>query len=343
MPYIGNFPAESYSQVSYQDLTGGSGTSFTLDYPVGSAGEIEVYINNVRQEPTVAYTVSGTALTMTGSVSATDDFYVVFQGKNQQSIGIPEKQTDGTYLFPGNIDITGTVTSDGLTADASGTPASFNRTDGNAALLELKTSGSVRGYIGADATGSTVFYSGAAAERLRIDNSGNVDLTAGGGNIKMASGAGIDFSATSNATSPAITTSELFDDYEEGTWSPVLSGSSTAGTMTGNYSGRYTKIGRQVFIELRLNGVSLTGATGSVKFSGLPFTVSYGAQNSYSIASVTQMYGFNFTANARQSLYPASGQTVLYGLESNSGGNWSDWSITNSSSLYMNVNMFYIT
>lgn len=86
MPYLGNIPAEAYSQMSYQDLTGGSGTSFTLDYPVGSEGEIEVFVNNVRQEPTVAYTTAGTALTMTGTIAATDDFYVVFQGKTQQTI-----------------------------------------------------------------------------------------------------------------------------------------------------------------------------------------------------------------------------------------------------------------
>ena len=81
MPYLGNVPAEAYSQMSYQDLTGGSGTSFTLDYPVGNENEIEVFVNNVRQEPTVAYTTAGTALTMTGTIAATDDFYVVFQGK----------------------------------------------------------------------------------------------------------------------------------------------------------------------------------------------------------------------------------------------------------------------
>ena len=40
-----------------------------------------MYVNNVRQEPTVAYTVVGTSLTMTGSIAASDDFYVVFQGK----------------------------------------------------------------------------------------------------------------------------------------------------------------------------------------------------------------------------------------------------------------------
>jgi hypothetical protein len=86
MAYVGNKPAVAYSTVSYQDLTGGTGTGFTLDYPAGSAQDIEVFVNNVRQEPGVAYTVSNTSLTMTGSIVATDDFYVVFQSKAQQTL-----------------------------------------------------------------------------------------------------------------------------------------------------------------------------------------------------------------------------------------------------------------
>ena len=82
MPYLGNIPATQFAELKYQDFTGGTGTSFTLNDPVGSAQELEVFVNNVRQEPGVAYTVSGTALTMTGSIVATDDFYVVFQGKS---------------------------------------------------------------------------------------------------------------------------------------------------------------------------------------------------------------------------------------------------------------------
>ena len=140
MPYIGNVPAEAYSQVSYQDLTGGSGTSFTLDYPVGSAGEIEVFVNNVRQEPTVAYTVSGTSLTMTGSISATDDFYVVFQGKAQQTIGIPEKQTDGTYLFPDDITVNGdlTVDTNTLHVDSANNRVGVGTASPAAASLQIK-------------------------------------------------------------------------------------------------------------------------------------------------------------------------------------------------------------
>ena len=133
------------------------------------------------------------------------------------------------------------------------------------------------------------------------------------------------------------------DDYEEGTWTPTLSGNTTAGTMTGNTAGRYTKIGNQVFIEFRLDNVTLSGAAGTIKISGLPFTASYGTNNTYSIATVTQMYNFAFTTDARQSLYPTNGGTVLFGLESRNSNNWVDWSVTNTSNLYMNVNMFYIT
>jgi hypothetical protein len=111
MGYIGNPPVGTFSSVSYQDLTGGSGTGFTLDYPVGSANEVEVFVNNVRQEPGVAYTVSGTTLTMTGTIASTDDFYVVFQSKAQQTATHPSgnnlEAVDGT--FTGTVALSGNV------------------------------------------------------------------------------------------------------------------------------------------------------------------------------------------------------------------------------------------
>jgi len=144
MPYLGNVPAENYAQVSYQDLTGGSGTNFTLDYPVGSAGEIEVFVNNVRQEPTVAYTVNGTALTMTGSVAATDDFYIVFQGKAEKSGTIPEKQTDGTYVFPDDVTVSGNITSTGIDDNATSTAMTLD-SSGNVLVGKSSASTSVAG------------------------------------------------------------------------------------------------------------------------------------------------------------------------------------------------------
>ncbi len=96
MPYIGNQPADRFGSLAYQDLTGVTGSpvkrGFTLNQAVANEMEIEVFVNNVRQEPTVAYTVSGTALTMTGDVETTDDFYVVFQGK---AIGTTSSSSSG--------------------------------------------------------------------------------------------------------------------------------------------------------------------------------------------------------------------------------------------------------
>jgi len=90
MPYLGNPLAFAYSAVSYQDLTGVTGSpakrGFTLNNAVLNANEIEVFVNNVRQEPSVAYTAGGTTLTMTGDVETTDDFYVVFQGMAKQTV-----------------------------------------------------------------------------------------------------------------------------------------------------------------------------------------------------------------------------------------------------------------
>ncbi|MGB0467970.1 MAG: hypothetical protein ACPGF7_10660 [Pontibacterium sp.] len=90
MGYIGNQTSNSYSSLDKQTITGDGGASYTLTHAVANAQEIEVFVNNVRQEPGVAYTVSGTALTMTGNVASTDDFYVVFQGKALQTTVPPD-------------------------------------------------------------------------------------------------------------------------------------------------------------------------------------------------------------------------------------------------------------
>ena len=97
------------------------------------------------------------------------------------------------------------------------------------------------------------------------------DLRVNTGNLVIATpGKGIDFSATSEA---AGMTSELLDDYEEGTFTPTISGSSSAGS--GTYSvqeGRYTKVGNLVYVTAVMTWSAHTG-TGNMRLSGLPFTV----------------------------------------------------------------------
>ena len=89
MGYIGNQASSNFSSLAKQAITGNGGANYTLTTAVANANELEVFVNNVRQEPAVAYNVAGTALTMTGNVASTDDFYVVYQGKAVQTTTPP--------------------------------------------------------------------------------------------------------------------------------------------------------------------------------------------------------------------------------------------------------------
>ena len=64
-------------------------------------------------------------------------------------------------------------------------------------------------------------------------------------NVVMASTKGIDFSATANSI--GTMTSELLNDYEEGTWSPTPSGTNLTSIVS--VSARYTKVGRLVTVS----------------------------------------------------------------------------------------------
>jgi len=110
-------------------------------------------------------------------------------------------------------------------------------------------------------TGNTVL---SAAPTL----SGNVTLSTG--NLIVASGQGIDFSADPSA--PGMT-SELLDDYEEGTWTPV--DASGAGLVFTDNVGKYTKTGRCVVCTFAIRfPITLNGSANTI--TGLPFVVAAG-------------------------------------------------------------------
>jgi len=81
MPFLGQQPAEGYKALTKQTIAGSGATVYTLDYKVTSANDLEVFVNNVRQEPGVAYTASSDQITFTSALEVADDCYVVFQGR----------------------------------------------------------------------------------------------------------------------------------------------------------------------------------------------------------------------------------------------------------------------
>ena len=124
-------------------------------------------------------------------------------------------------------------------------------------------------------TDANLFYTDATNSRVgvgiitpaeKLDVVGNIKLT---GNVVVASGQGIDFSATAGTG-----TSELLADYEEGTWTPVLKfGGATTGITYTTQTGTYTKIGRMVCARATITLSSNGSASGGATVTGLPFTV----------------------------------------------------------------------
>jgi hypothetical protein len=118
-------------------------------------------------------------------------------------------------------------------------------------------------------------------ETAGVQSNGTVDLGQNSGrfkdaylsgNVIVASGQGIDFSATSGTG-----TSELLDDYEEGDWTPLIADASSGGNAgSGSVVGKYTKVGRQVTIIAVLNNIVTTGLTAGndLFLLGIPFTPS---------------------------------------------------------------------
>ncbi len=133
-------------------------------------------------------------------------------------------------------------------------------------------------------------------------NGGNVSV--GSGNLAFASGAGIDFSATAGTG-----TSELFDDYEEGTWTPVYDASTSSPTVTHDkQTGYYVKIGRMVFISLQLRTDSVSGGSGNLRISGLPYSA--GSGDGYPSA-LSVGYKADFVTNGPDFAHVNDGQTYL--------------------------------
>lgn len=118
-------------------------------------------------------------------------------------------------------------------------------------------------------SGATVKVAVSDLTTGRAINATQLTLTTG--NLIVSDGKGIDFSAT-----PSTGTSELLNDYEEGTWSPTITGGTTNPTglvIGGGLTGKYTKIGRLVTVSMYFGAINWTTPGAGIFFiSGLPFS-----------------------------------------------------------------------
>lgn len=130
---------------------------------------------------------------------------------------------------------------------------------------------------------------------MTLNTTGNLVLKGG---TAAATGVGVTFPAAQIVSSDA----NCLDDYEEGTWVGTLTGTTTPATPI-IATGKYTKIGREVYVQINFENISNTGYVGYISITGLPFssaTAPAATQGSVRMDSIGTFTGstFSYISNA---------------------------------------------
>ena len=189
---------------------------------------------------------------------------------------------------------------------------------------------------------NSIRHTGASSDGIVLDSggtatyaatSGTSNFTISDGNLVIGTaGHGIDFSATSGAG-----TSELLDDYEEGSWTPQIrryeNGSfGTAATMTDNGTvqrSTYAKIGNVVTLYLQWDGFQQSNANYAA-LGGLPYNATYSGGGGGTVG-----YTDAFTNNQSQGILVGSDSDIMYFYIN--GTAWNAWSTSSNRAIYLQV------
>ena len=144
------------------------------------------------------------------------------------------------------------------------------------------------------AVATTANLNGASENLFAIKQDGKVginqispaaQLHVSGGNIRVDSGYGIDFAATSDSL--GTKSSEVLDDYEEGSWTPQYKteNGGSSGISHHTQSGTYVKIGKLVYIELMIATSDWSsGVSGDIYIQNLPYTMKGSSGAAFSLS-----------------------------------------------------------
>tara|TARA_Y100001937_G_scaffold67339_1_gene92095 strand:- start:2200 stop:4041 length:1842 start_codon:yes stop_codon:yes gene_type:complete len=305
-------------------------------------GSLKLYHDS---DGAVKLTTSATGIDVTGSITASSSVYV--QGNpaevriqhtgNSSYSRLISDSNNALNIYTGGGPALGmTIDQNGHVTVASGSLIAQNSGAGSGtSQLQLQPYGT-QGYI--NFTGSSHLYlrmGSSFAQRFIFRNTGDLELT--DGNLMVASGHGIDFSAT--ADSGGTKESELLDDYEEGTFTPTfyyVSGTSNVSYTT--QEGRYTKIGRLVSIHIKMSVSNIGSGNNNMRVGGLPFApVNSGV--SYDYFNFSAVVGMNIGSGrvpfAQLEDYGGGGRITMYSYDYSSSSNYSE---INSSHLSNGLN-----
>ena len=222
MPFLGASPLGSILSPSKDSFSGdGSTTAFTMTVTVNDGNAIEVFVDNVRQEPSVAYTVSETTLTFTGAPpSGTNNIYVIYKNSSNLANGlIPASGRDSDNVT--NFTSTGTITASAITTSGLVTANADMLIGGTTPTLTI-------GDAGAEDT-KIIFDGNAQDFHIGLDDSAD-DLVIGKGSAL--------------GTTPAITIDENLIISQKGSLvQPIVTLVATDSITIAEHAGRILLMG----------------------------------------------------------------------------------------------------
>ena len=195
----------------------------------------------------------------------------------------------------------------------------------------LSTDGSLFGFYKDGTTVGSIGYVG----QLVIHNS-NMGIGFSNDDIRPVNGSGANTDNSYDLGHSSVRWKDLYlsggvylggtgasnhlDDYEEGTFTPVIVGQTTGGTGTYTIQrGGYVKVGQFVTFQIQLGWTAHTG-TGNFRISGLPFTSGSVTSVAYGGAFVAYNNGLSYTSGSTLGAYVAGGSNIIPLVQTTSGG-----------------------
>ena len=183
MPYLGTAAQGTFGTGTKDRFSGdNSNTSFTMSRSVGNANDIDVFVENVRQEPSIAYTVSGTTLSFTGTpATGSNNIYVVHKAASVNVVPPSGRSTDNVA----DLQVTSSLSGENISGTLN-RPIGLNATDGSAtdAGDRIILNGTDNGSSNADdsllyeeATDDVGLVTGTAVDTFTFDGNAKVEGT----------------------------------------------------------------------------------------------------------------------------------------------------------------------
>ena len=225
-----------------------------------------------------------------------------------------------------------TINSSGILNSSGGTMIGANGSVSNTAITGVITASQLATSLNLATNNVQVASIQTATGTPAITFAANGQITTANAPFILTGGQ-LQFPATQIASGDG----NCLDDYEEGTWTATLTGSTTAPSSPVTTTGNYTKIGNLVTVFFRFTNVNTTGASGNMYISGLPFTSATSVEQQ---SAVPMMYGLNITGSYITG-YIGQNQTIINFLGIQNNGAWIDVTITAGSAKYMNMSITY--